>query len=64
MLVRPLQEPALPAQLDAVVDFVADEPVFVGLVVALLLFVFFMYLFLRRTILGMREGYDDAYRGK
>jgi hypothetical protein len=39
-----------------------DDPVALGLVVALLLFVFFGYLLMRRTILGLREGYRDGQR--
>lgn len=45
---------------DGIVDFVAGEPVFLILLVALLGFVFFMYLLLRRTVLGLREGFDDG----
>ncbi|XVH33045.1 hypothetical protein ACNS7O_07390 [Haloferacaceae archaeon DSL9] len=38
------------------------DPVFVGLVVVLLLFVFFGYLLMRRTVLGLREGYEEGQR--
>ena len=38
------------------------DPVFVGLLVAMLLFVFFAYLFVRRTLVGLREGYDRGRR--
>ncbi|WP_164974725.1 DUF7859 family protein [Halegenticoccus tardaugens] len=40
------------------------DPVFLGLVVVMLLFVFFSYLFLRRTLLGLREGYEEGRRGR
>lgn len=43
---------------DAVVDFAASEPIFVGLLVAMLGVILFLYLLLRRTVLGLREGYD------
>lgn len=59
MFARPLQ-----GLVDGFLDFVAGNPVFVGLVVALLVFIFFMYLFLRRTLTGLRDGYDEGYRGK
>ena len=35
-----------------------SDPIFVGLLVALLAFALFMYLLVRRTLLGLREGYD------
>jgi hypothetical protein len=56
MSARPLQ-----GLLGDAVDFVLANPIFVGFVVLLLLFVFFGYLFVRRTLLGLREGYDDGY---
>ncbi|ADQ68481.1 hypothetical protein GL213_14585 [Halogeometricum borinquense] len=59
MSARPLQ-----GLLDDFVEFVLSEPVFVGFLVLLLLFVFFAYLFVRRTLMGMREGFDEGYRGK
>lgn len=46
-----------------VVDFFASNPVFTGLLVVLLGFVFFMYLLVRRTVLGLREGFDQG-RGR
>lgn len=46
---------------DAVVEFVARDPVLVGLVVVMLVFVFFGYLFLRRTVMSVREGFEDGY---
>jgi flagellar biogenesis protein FliO len=55
---------AAPAQVDAIADAVAGDPVFAGLVVLLLLVVFLAYLFVRRTLLNMREGYEDAYGEK
>ena len=36
------------------------DPVLAGLLVALVLFFFFLYLFVRRTIVGFREGYEDS----
>lgn len=36
------------------------DPVFVGLLIALLLFVFFMYLLVRRTLMGLQEGYQKG----
>ena len=53
-----------PAQVDVVVDFVASNPALVVLLVFLLGFVFFAYLFIRRTMTGLRDGYDEGYRGK
>jgi len=54
----------VPLQLGGVVDFVAREPVLAGLMVVILLFVFFAYLFMRRTVMNMREGFDEAYRDR
>lgn len=34
------------------------DPVFIGLVVAVVLFFFGLYLFVRRTLVGFREGYE------
>ncbi len=45
-----------------VVSRLLDDPVWVGLVVILLAFFFFGYLLLRRTVLGLREGYRDGQR--
>ena len=53
-----------PAQIDVVTDFVASNPALVVLVVFLLGFVFFAFLFVRRTLTGLREGFDEGYRGK
>lgn len=39
------------------------DPVLIGIVVVMLLFVFFIYLFLRRTVTGFREGMNQG-RGK
>jgi hypothetical protein len=33
-----------------------SDPVFVALLIALLAFVFFIYLFIRRTLTGFQEG--------
>jgi hypothetical protein len=53
-----------PIQVDVVTDFVASNPALIVLVVFLLGFVFFAFLFVRRTLSGLREGFDDGYRGK
>ncbi len=52
----------LASPLDDVVDIIVSDPIFAGLIVVMLLFVFFAYLFVRRTVTGLREGYDDAYK--
>ena len=39
-----------------------DDPVVLGLIITLLLFVFFGYLLMRRTVMGLREGYEDGQR--
>ena len=39
-----------------------EDPVFLGLVAVMLLLVFFGYLLVRRTLLSLREGYDEGYR--
>ena len=49
--------------LQGVVDFFLGEPVFTALLIVMLLFVFFSYLFVRRTLTGLREGYDQGRRG-
>jgi hypothetical protein len=49
--------------LQGVVDFFVQNPVFTGLLVVMLVFVFFSYLFVRRTLTGLREGYDQGRRG-
>ncbi|EMA61492.1 MULTISPECIES: DUF7859 family protein [Halorubrum] len=38
------------------------EPLFVVILVALLGFFFFGFLLVRRTLTGLREGYDDGQR--
>lgn len=53
----------LAGPLDPVFDFAGQNPIFVGLVAVMLLFIFFMYLFVRRTLLGLREGYEQGRRG-
>lgn len=35
-----------------------DDPVFLGLIAAVVLFFFFLYLFLRRTVVSFREGFE------
>ena len=47
---------------DAVVSFLADEPVLAGMMVLMVVIVFVVYLFLRRTLLSVREGYESGYR--
>jgi hypothetical protein len=39
-----------------------EDPIFLGLVALMLLLVFFGYLLVRRTLLSLREGYDEGYR--
>lgn len=41
---------------------VFGDPVLLGVLAALILFFFFLYLMVRRTILGFREGLEDAER--
>ena len=43
-------------------SFLTNNPLVVGFVVALLGFVLFMYLFVRRTITGFREGVQNGRR--
>ena len=38
------------------------DPVLVGFVVVMLALVFGLYLFVRRTLLSLREGYDQGRR--
>ena len=38
------------------------DPVLLGILAVLLAFVFFGYLLMRRTVLGLREGYRDGQR--
>lgn len=47
-------------QLGGVVDFVAANPVFTALLAFILVFLFFSYLFVRRTLLSLREGYRSG----
>lgn len=37
-----------------------QDPIFIGLVVILLAFFFFAYLLVRRTVLGLREGFEEG----
>ena len=39
-----------------------NDPLVLGFLVLLLGFVFFMYLFVRRTLTGFREGMDNSRR--
>jgi F0F1-type ATP synthase membrane subunit b/b' len=43
-------------------DGLFQDPVFLALLVALLGFVFFLYLFVRRTITGFQEGVERGQR--
>jgi hypothetical protein len=54
--------PVAPAA--GVVDALANDPVLVVLVAVLLLAVFGGYFYIRRTLMNLRDGYEDAYRGK
>jgi ABC-type uncharacterized transport system permease subunit len=40
------------------------DPIVLGILVALLLFVFFVYLMLRRTVTGFKEGVDRGRKDK
>lgn len=62
--VRAVRVDGDPIQVDVVTDFVTSNPALVILVVFLLGFVFFAFLFVRRTLSGLREGFDEGYRGK
>lgn len=44
------------------VDTIASDPILVGLIVVMLIFVFFAYLFVRRTLTGFREGFESRSR--
>lgn len=39
-----------------------EDPIFLALVAIMLLLVLFGYLLVRRTLLSLREGYDEGYR--
>lgn len=45
-----------------VLDFVASNPVLVGLTALMVGFVFALYLFFRRTLISFREGMDQGRR--
>lgn len=49
-------------RIEAIDPLVLDDPVFLGLVAVLLLFFFFGYLLMRRTVLGLKEGYREGRR--
>ncbi|AEN04743.1 hypothetical protein [Halolamina sp.] len=42
------------------VDFLVSNPLFTVVLTALLGFIFFMYLLVRRTVDGLREGFDSG----
>lgn len=35
-----------------------DDPIFLGIIAAVVLFFFFLYLMVRRTMVGFREGIE------
>jgi hypothetical protein len=39
-----------------------EDPIFLALVAIMLLLVFFGFLLVRRTLLSLREGFDEGYR--
>lgn len=39
-----------------------EDPIFLVLVAIMLLLVLFGFLLIRRTLLSLREGFDDGYR--
>lgn len=41
-------------------DFLVSNPLFTVVLVGMLGFVFFMYLLVRRTVLGLREGFESG----
>ncbi|WP_435119136.1 hypothetical protein [Halolamina sp. C58] len=41
-------------------DFLVSNPLFTVVLFGMLGFVFFMYLLVRRTVLGLREGFDSG----
>lgn len=41
-----------------------DDPVFLLLLGGMVLVVVLVYLFVRRTLVDLREGYEDAYRNR
>lgn len=40
------------------------DPIVIGILVALLVFIFFMYLMLRRTVTGFKEGVNQGQNKK
>lgn len=45
-----------------VVSELLSDPVWIGMMVVFFIFVFAGYLLLRRTLLGLREGYEEGRR--
>jgi hypothetical protein len=39
-----------------------EDPIFLALVAIMLLLVLFGFLLIRRTLLSLREGFDEGYR--
>ena len=37
-----------------------DDPVFVGIIIAVVLFFFFIFLLIRRTLVSFRQGVDKG----
>jgi hypothetical protein len=46
--------------LGAVLKFLVSNPLFTVVLVGILGFIFFMYLLVRRTLQGLREGFDTG----
>jgi len=42
--------------------WIFDDPVVIGLIVILLVLVLFGYLLMRRTVMSLREGYEEGQR--
>lgn len=47
-----------------ILDFVAANPVLVGLTTLMVGFVFALYLFFRRTLMSFREGMNQGRGGR
>ncbi|MFB6221972.1 MAG: hypothetical protein ABEH90_11105 [Halolamina sp.] len=42
------------------IEFLVSNPIFTVILVGMLGFIFFMYLLVRRTLEGLREGFDTG----
>jgi hypothetical protein len=60
--IAPYMLPVAPAA--GIVDTLTNDPILVVLVVGLFLIVMAAYFYIRRTLSNLRDGYEDAYRGK